>query len=122
REAKNREAQTKEERAKAARQVENEVRTTWARMISAGERAREFATQAAANTETVKAYKDQFDLSRRTLLDVLDAQNELFVSQSNAVNSEFVEMFAVYRLLGLKGNLLPTLGIAYPRESDPAKM
>lgn len=122
REAKNREAQTKEERAKAARQVENEVRTTWARMVSAGERAREFATQAAANTETVKAYKDQFDLSRRTLLDVLDAQNELFVSQSNAVNAEFVEMFAVYRLLGLKGELLPTLGIAYPRESDPAKM
>ena len=122
REAKNREAQTKEERAKAARQVENEVRTTWARMVSAGERAREFTTQAAANAETVKAYKDQFDLNRRTLLDVLDSQNELFVSQSNAVNAEFVEMFAVYRLLGLKGELLPTLGIAYPRESDPAKM
>lgn len=122
REAKNREAQTKEERAKAARQVENEVRTTWARMVSAGERAREFATQAAANTETVKAYKDQFDLSRRTLLDVLDAQNELLVSKSNAVNAEFVEMFAVYRLLGLKGELLPTLGIAYPRKSDPTKM
>lgn len=118
----NREAQAKEERSKAARQVENDVRTTWARMVSAGERAKEFATQAAANTETVKAYKDQFDLSRRTLLDVLDAQNELFVSKSNSVNAEFVEMFAVYRLLGLKGELLPTLGVAYPRESDPAKM
>lgn len=117
-----REAQAKEERAKAARQVENEVRTTWARMVSAGERAREFATQAAANQETVKAYKDQFDLSRRTLLDVLDAQNELFVSKSNAVNAEFVEMFAVYRLIGLKGELLPTMGVAYPRESNPAKM
>jgi adhesin transport system outer membrane protein len=117
-----REAQAKEERAKAARQIENETRVTWARMVSAGERAREFATQAAANQETVRAYKDQFDLGRRTLLDVLDAQNELFVSKSNAVNAEFVEMFAVYRLLGLKGELLPTLGVAYPRESDPAKM
>jgi len=117
-----REAQAKEERAKAARQVENDVRVTWARMVAAGERAKEFATQAAANTETVKAYKDQFDLSRRTLLDVLDAQNELFVSKSNSVNAEFVEMFAVYRLLGLKGSLLPTLGVAYPRESDYAKM
>ena len=117
-----REAQAKEERSKAARQVENDVRTTWARMVSSGERAKEFATQASANTETVKAYKDQFDLSRRTLLDVLDAQNELFVSKSNSVNAEFVEMFAVYRLLGLKGELLPTLGVSYPRESDPAKM
>lgn len=117
-----REAQAKEERAKAARDVENEVRTTWARMVSSGERAREFATQAAANQETVKAYKDQFDLSRRTLLDVLDSQNELFVSQSNMVNAEFVEMFAVYRLLALKGELLPTLGVAYPREANPSKM
>ena len=117
-----REAQVKEERAKAARDVENEVRTTWARMVSSGERAREFATQAAANQETVKAYKDQFDLSRRTLLDVLDSQNELFVSRSNMVNAEFVEMFAVYRLLALKGELLPTLGVAYPREANPAKM
>lgn len=117
-----REAQAKEERAKAARQVENETRTTWARMVSAGERAREFATQAAANQETVKAYKDQFELNRRTLLDVLDSQNELFVSQTNMVNSEFVEMFAVYRLLALKGELLPTLGVAYPREANPARM
>lgn len=118
----NREAQVKEERVKAARQVENEVRTTWARMVSAGERAREFAAQSAANQETVKAYKDQFDLNRRTLLDVLDSQNELFVSMSNTVNAEFVEMFAVYRLLALKGELMPTLGVPYPREADPAKM
>lgn len=117
-----REAQAKEERAKAARQVENDVRVTWARMVAAGERAREFSTQAAANQETVRAYKDQFDLNRRTLLDVLDAQNELFVSRSNAVNAEFVEMFAVYRLLATRGALLPTLSVEYPRESFPAKM
>lgn len=118
----NRGAQAKEARVKATRGVESDVRQTWARMVSAGERAKEFAAQAAANTEVVKAYKDQFDLNRRTLLDVLDAQNELFVSQSNTVNVQFLEMFAVYRLMALKGELLPTLGVPYPRESDPAKM
>lgn len=117
-----REQQAKEERDKAARAVEDDVRQTWARMVSAGERAREFSTQAAANVEVVKSYKDQFNLDRRTLLDVLDSQNELFVSRSNTVNAEFLEMLAVYRLLALKGELLPTLGVEYPRESDPAKM
>lgn len=117
-----REAQTKEERAKAARNIESDVRQTWARMVSAGERAREFASQGNANAEVVKAYRDQFDLNRRTLLDVLDAQNEWFVSRSNAINAEFLEMFAVYRLLALKGELMKTLGVVYPRESDPAKM
>jgi len=109
--------QAKEERAEAARNIEDQVRQTWARMVSAGERAREFAEQASANTEVVAAYKDQFVLDRRTLLDVLDAQNELFVSRSNAINAEFLEIFSVYQLLATKGQLLPTLNVAYPRES-----
>lgn len=112
--------QSKEARTKAAREVENDVRQTWASMISAGERAKEFAAQADANTEVVKAYRDQFNLDRRTLLDVLDAQNELFVSRSNTINAEFLEVFAVYRLLALKGALFPTLGLEYPRESKVA--
>ena len=109
--------QTKEERADAARQVENDVRQTWASMVASGERATQFSAQAEANSEVVKAYKDQFNLDRRTLLDVLDAQNELFVSRSNTVNSEFLEMFAVFRLLALKGRLLPVLEVEPPRES-----
>ena len=109
--------QAKESRAEAARTVENDVRQTWASMVSAGERAVYYADQAKANENVVSAYKDQFNLDRRTLLDVLDSQNELFVSRSNTINSEFLEMFAVYRLLALKGRLLPTLGVEYPRES-----
>lgn len=109
--------QSKEARAEAGRAVQNDVRQTWAAMVAAGERARQFAAQADANTEVVKAYKDQFTLDRRTLLDVLDSQNELFVSRSNTVNSEFLEMLAIYRLLALRGNLLPTLDVSYPRES-----
>jgi len=108
----------KERRAETARAIEDDVRQSWARMTSAGERAREFSAQAAANSEVVRAYKDQFALDRRTLLDVLDAQNELFVSRSNTINAEFLEMFSIYRLLALKGQLLPTLGVTYPRESS----
>lgn len=117
-----RELQAKETRDKAARALEQDVRQTWARMVSSGERAKEFASQSAANTEVVKAYRDQFNLDRRTLLDVLDAQNELFVSRTNLINAEYLEMLAVYRLVALKGRLFPTLSIEYPRESDPRKM
>ncbi len=118
REFKHRHQQSKEVRAQAARELEDDVRQTWASMVSAGERAKEFASQAAANGEVVRAYKDQFNLDRRTLLDVLDSQNELFVSRSNTINAEFLEIFSVFRLLALKGQLLPTLGVAPPRESE----
>jgi len=119
REYKHRRQEAKEVRTIAARNLESDVRQTWASMVSAGERAKEFASQAAANGEVVRAYKDQFSLDRRTLLDVLDAQNELFVSRSNTINAEFLEIFSVYRLLALKGQLLPTLGVAYPEENQP---
>ena len=112
-----RHAQTKESRVEAARTLENDVRQTWAAMVSAGERANEFAAQAVANEKVVAAYKDQFELDRRTLLDVLDSQNELFVSRSNAVNAEYLEMLAVYRLLALQGQLLPTMNVDYPAET-----
>lgn len=112
-----RHAQSKESRVEAARQLENDIRQTWAAMVSAGERANEFAAQAVANERVVAAYKDQFELDRRTLLDVLDSQNELFVSRSNAVNAEYLEMLAVYRLLALQGRLLPTMKVDLPDDA-----
>lgn len=115
-----RHAQTKESRADAAREVEDDVRLSWAAMVAAGTRAQQYADQALANERVVAAYKDQFELGRRTLLDVLDSQNELFTSRSNAVNSEYLEMLAVYRLLALQGRLLSSMGMQRPDEASLA--
>ncbi|MBL8639661.1 MAG: TolC family outer membrane protein [Alphaproteobacteria bacterium] len=116
-----RQAQAKSERNATARVVERDVRQTWATMIASSERAKQFRAQADANAMVVQAYKDQFNLDRRTLLDVLDSQNEWFVSRSNAINNEYLQMFSTYRLLALKGALLPSLGVSYPREVNPVK-
>jgi adhesin transport system outer membrane protein len=89
-------------------------------MKAAADRAEQFRQQAEANAMVVQAYKDQFNLDRRTLLDVLDSQNEWFVSRSNAINNGYLEMFAIYRLAALQGQLLPSMKIAYPKEVNPA--
>ncbi len=115
-----RHAQSKSERNNAARAVELDVRQTWSSMVAAAERAEQFGRQADANGQVVQAYKDQFNLDRRTLLDVLDSQNEWFVSRTNAINNQYLEMFAVYRLLAVKGALMNTLQVAYPKEANPA--
>lgn len=112
-----RHAISKERRAQAARQVEKEMRDSWAGMIASNERAKQFLDQANANEQVVNVYMDQFTLDRRTLLDVLDAQNELFVSRSSHVNALYTEIFGVYRVLALKGDLLRTMGVALPREA-----
>jgi len=68
REFAHRHQESKELRADAQREIENDVRSTWASMVASGEQAKQFASQADANAEVVVAYKDQFSLDRRTLL------------------------------------------------------
>ncbi len=109
-----RHAVAKERRADASRQVEKDMRDTWAGMQAAAQRAQQFLEQAGANERVVGVYLDQFNLDRRTLLDVLDSQNELFVSRASHVNALYTEMFAVFRVLALQGKLLNTLGVAKP--------
>ncbi len=115
-----RHAMAKEKRAEAARQVEKNLRDTWAGMVAASERAVRFLEQANANEKVVNVYLDQFSLSRRTLLDVLDSQNELFVSRSSHVNALYTEIFGIYRVLALQGRLLETIGVERPIEASLA--
>ena len=107
-------SRAKEEYAEAARQVENEVRNTWADYQAAQRRMTNFERQARANRQLVEAYKDQFFANRRTLLDVLDAQNEFFVSSSSVINEKYLGSFSVYRILASRGELLSTLNVPVP--------
>ena len=113
-EFKYRHSREKEEYAQAARDVENEVRNTWADLQAARQRMMNFQRQADANEKLVDAYEDQFLANRRTLLDVLDVQNELFISSSAAINEKYLAQFSTYRLLSLKGELLTTLDVNIP--------
>jgi adhesin transport system outer membrane protein len=115
-----RHALAKERRADAARQVEQDVRDTWAGVLSSSQRAEQFMKQATANEKVIEVYLDQFSLDRRTLLDVLDAQNELFVSRSNHVNALYTEIFGVFRMLALQGRLLENLSVKTPSEASVA--
>ncbi len=105
-------------RINAGRALEQSIRDTWAAREAAGRRAALFHKQGDANVKVVQVYKDQFSLYQgRTLLDVLDVQNELFVAHSNYVNAFYAERFANFRLLALQGNLLKTLGITPTKEA-----
>jgi adhesin transport system outer membrane protein len=67
--------------------------------------------------ETRDAYRQQFEVAQRTLLDVLDAENELFVSSGQLVSSQTNELLASYRILAVGGMLMSTLSIAPPQQA-----
>ena len=57
------------------------------------------------------AYKDQFDIGERTLLDVLDAENEYFDASRAYVNAIYDRKLAVARVQAGMGHLVSSLGL-----------
>ncbi|MDP5292473.1 TolC family outer membrane protein [Oceanimonas sp. CHS3-5] len=57
------------------------------------------------------AYKGQFGISERTLLDVLDAQNEYFQASRAYTNAVYDRGTAIARTLTAMGQLLPALEV-----------
>ena len=63
------------------------------------------------NNQTREFYWEQFQLGQRSLLDVLDAENEYFQSSSQLLTWKANEYVAIYRLAALRGAFLPSLGV-----------
>jgi adhesin transport system outer membrane protein len=64
------------------------------------------------------AYKDQFDIGQRTLLDLLDTENEYFEARRAYVNASYDYALAHGRTLASMGRLLKALGVS--REALPS--
>jgi adhesin transport system outer membrane protein len=86
-------------------QVMEETRATWAEYEAAREQVIAFGDAVSFNEKTLDAYLKQFKVAQRTLLDVLDARNELFQSSGLLVTAKVNELVAAYRLTALGGNL-----------------
>ena len=104
-------AESREVLGQAERQVEQEARLSWSALQSSINQVAAIETQVLANEKVRDAYTQQFNLGQRSLLDVLDSENELFVSRGDLVAAKFVELFAGYRLLAVQGQLLSSLGV-----------
>jgi adhesin transport system outer membrane protein len=101
------------------RQVEESTRLSWNSLMTSADRLPKLKAHADATEQTREAYAKQFSIGQRTLLDLLDSENELYTARSNYIDGQFVEMFARYRLLADMGTLVSSLGVA-PREEAVA--
>ena len=57
-----------------------------------------------------EAYRKQFDIGQRTLLDLLDTENEYFQAKRNYANTEYDIQTAYARLYAVQGDLLSKVG------------
>jgi adhesin transport system outer membrane protein len=99
------------------RQVEESLRLSWNSMVTAQDRLPKLLATAEAAARTRDGYAQQFNLGQRTLLDLLDSENELYIGRSNYLDAQYIDLFSRYRLMADMGKLLGTLGVD-PREES----
>ena len=100
------------------RAVAKEVRDSWSAMEAAQMRSDVLNQQVVANSQVVSSYRQEFQINQRTLLDLLDSENELFTARTRAVTAEFAYEYSVYRTLAAIGELNKTFGINPPQEAE----
>jgi adhesin transport system outer membrane protein len=98
------------------REVEQDVRSSWAARETQQERIDLLGKQVQANQDTYSGYVQQFDIGQRGLLDVLDAANELFISNDQLIQAQDESLFANFRVLASQGQLVESAGLTYPVE------
>lgn len=95
-----------------------EMERSWNFYQAAVERQADLEDAVNTAETTRDTYREQFAVGERSLLDLLDAENELFNAQSQLVSAENNALFAKYRILALTGDLLRTLDITPPRQAE----
>ena len=97
--------------AKARNDTERDLRQAWQGLAEDRNRLPQLLRYAAASAQVVASYRLQFSIGQRTLLDVLNAENELFGARSSQYTGLYTVTVGELRVLAAMGKLLETLGV-----------
>ena len=119
-----REANVREQQARAdevhgrlferTRAAEEDVRSAWSRLTNQTALVSELETQARISDDLLLSYREQFNIGRRSLLDVLDAQNTRYNVQAQTETARLAKLYAQYRVLASENRLTECLGVQKP--------
>lgn len=100
-----------EERKQACLNVRQEISNNFNELAALREQVVLTEVSRKAQNATRKAYRDQFDRGRRSLLDLLDSQNEYFDAERSHINAIVDEVASQARTLANMGLLLASLEV-----------
>jgi adhesin transport system outer membrane protein len=85
--------------------VKAAVETQWYELLANQSSLSTYESYVESAEQVVSAYSEQFKIGRRSLLDVLNAENELFTARTNATTARTDASLSAWRLLSLRGML-----------------
>lgn len=92
------------------REAEEDVRKAWTTLETQGRVKSQLQRQSQVSDDLLLSYRSQFNVGRRSLLDVLDAQNTRYNVQVRLETARFSEIFALYQTLAVTNLFLSSLG------------
>ena len=101
------------------RNVQQELAVAWNNIARLRQQIPFLEDHELATTKVRDAYRQQFQIGQRSLLDLLDTENELFDSRRALTNGVYDLKVAEYRWLALSHKLLPTLSLQPARDEMP---
>ncbi len=110
--------QAKEIRDRTRRQVTESIRLSWNAYETAKSQLEYFKVHVDASSNALDAYRKQFNIGQRTLIDLLDQENEVFQARINYANALNDLRFAEYRILAGTGRLLWAMEVPLPEQAD----
>lgn len=94
------------------REAEEDVRNAWSSMQTQARVTEQLTSQSRVSDDLLLSYRSQFNVGRRSLLDVLDAQNTRYNVQVRLETARFSKVFAGYQTLASTNRLLDAMQIA----------
>lgn len=120
--AKNREAYARRyeslyRQRETQRLLEEESRVGFNAFVTTKARLAILKTNVENSEQVLDSYRSQFELGKRSLLDLLDAHNELFQAKVSFTDGDYAHLFAHYQLLATTGQLLHYLNVSVDKQN-----
>ncbi len=109
--------QAREEANIAIREIERDVRLSWNSLDNLSHQLPVLKQRMESALKTRDAYQEQFNIGQRTLLDLLDTENEVLTASAEYTNAYYDHLYACYWLSETMGKLLEHLELEAPEEA-----
>jgi outer membrane protein, adhesin transport system len=105
--------------ARLQRDALESIDKAWAARTITATRVAALSRQLQADRKTIAAFEKEYELGQRSLIDLLNAQNQYFNATVSLTSSRGVIVFADYQLLAAMGTLLEYLKAPPPVDAAP---
>jgi adhesin transport system outer membrane protein len=105
--------------ARLQRDAVESIDKAWAGRTLTQDRIAALNRQIASDRKVIVAYQKEYELGQRSLVDLLNAQNQLFNALVSLMSTQSVAVFADYQLLAAMGGLIQYVKAPPPADAAP---